>query len=153
MPDETTNPERVLPPGAYIKDELDRRGWTQDDLARILDRPRPTINRILLGKHAIMPELAIALGEAFGNDPGLWMAKEAAYRLSLVQCGRGEVSRRAKLYELAPIKEMEKRQWIRPTDSTVALEAELKRFFDTTNLETLPHLKGLLCHDQISFPA
>jgi len=31
-------PARNIPPGAIIKDELEARGWTQEDLARIMGR-------------------------------------------------------------------------------------------------------------------
>ena len=49
----------VRSPGDFIRDELTARGWTQTDLAQILGRPLPTLNRILQGKHAILPEMAI----------------------------------------------------------------------------------------------
>jgi HTH-type transcriptional regulator/antitoxin HigA len=117
----------VRSPGEYIREEMKSRGWTQEDLARILARPLPTINRILNGKHAIMPEMAVALGAAFNMAPEVWMSRESAYRLSLIAAGRDDVSRRARLYELAPLKEMEKRGWIRHAADADSLEAELKR--------------------------
>jgi HTH-type transcriptional regulator / antitoxin HigA len=133
--DHPPKPNMVRPPGDYLRDEMKSKGWTQEDLARILGRPLPTVNRILNGKHAILPEMAIALGEAFGVSPELWLSREASYRLSLTTI-RGEgVQRRAKLYEVAPIKDMEKRGWIKKTDDVQSLECELKAFFGVPSLD------------------
>src|SRR4051812_14126931 len=116
--------DSVPSPGDFIKQELEKREWTQADLASILERPLPTINRILNGKHAILPDMAIALGMAFGTGPEVWAQREAAYRLSLAEQPDDTVAKRARLHALAPIKEMEKRQWIHPSDSLDALEKE-----------------------------
>jgi HTH-type transcriptional regulator/antitoxin HigA len=135
------NPTTDVPcPGKFIQDELTKRGWTQDDLARILGRPLPTVNRILKGKHAILPDMALALGLAFDTGPEIWMSREAAYRLSLADRPTDDVRRRARLYELAPIKDMEKRGWIRQTKNAGELEAELKKFFGVEILGEVPEI-------------
>ncbi len=135
-----TDPKPTPSPGDYIREELTARTWTQDDLARILDRPRPTINRILQGKHAILPEMAIALGAAFGDGPEVWMARESAFRLSLAQAGSEDIKRRVRLYELAPIKEMERRGWIKASTTEHGLESELLRFFGVDSLDQEPRI-------------
>ena len=109
----------VKSPGDFIREELKSRDWTQADLAVVLKRPLPTVNRILQGKHAIMPEMAIALGQAFGDDPQLWMEREVAYRLALAAPEDEGVARRARMFQLAPINEMKKRGWIPETDDVV----------------------------------
>jgi HTH-type transcriptional regulator / antitoxin HigA len=134
MADQKTN-HYIPPPGEFIREEMKAKGWTQDDLARILGRPLPTINRILLGKHAILPEMAIALGAAFNVAPEVWMSREAAYRLSLTVEGGLDVQRRARLYELAPVKDMEKRGWIRKVNDIQSLEYELQKFFGMSSLD------------------
>jgi HTH-type transcriptional regulator/antitoxin HigA len=128
------------PPGDYIRQELGARGWTQSDLARILGRPLPTVNGIIQGKHAIMPEMAIALGEAFGTGPEVWMQREASYRLSLAKDGDAGVRKRARLYEVAPIKELQSRGWIGPADDPDALEKELLTFFEVDSLDAEPEI-------------
>ena len=71
-------------PGDFIKQELRDRDWTQADLARIIDRPLSALNETIQGKRALSPEMAAALGIAFGNDPRIWLQREADYRLSLL---------------------------------------------------------------------
>lgn len=90
----------VFPPGKFIQDEMDARGWDQGDLSDVLGRPPKAINEILSGKRAITPETAVGLGEAFGLDPMFWLKAENAYRLSLLGEGDGEVAGRAKLHEI-----------------------------------------------------
>lgn len=137
MPSENNE---VPTPGAFIKVEMERRGWTQRDLALILGRPLPTVNEIINGKRAIMPEMAVALSEAIGSTPEVWLSRESNYQLSNVDPATRGVRDRASLYEVAPIKEMIKRGWIGPNSSPDALRAELLRFFDTDDLEKLPTL-------------
>ena len=42
----TRTPSEVFSPGEFIRDELEERGWTQSDLATILDRPLAAVNQI-----------------------------------------------------------------------------------------------------------
>ncbi len=129
---------KVRPPGEDIREELEQRGWGQADLAKIVGRPLPTINEIIQGKRAIMPEMAVALGTAFGTGAMYWMQKESAYRLSLVEQTDPETERRARLFEIAPVKEMEKRGWIKTGQAAAGLERELCRFFGVESLEVEP---------------
>jgi HTH-type transcriptional regulator/antitoxin HigA len=48
----TRVPAEVFPPGEFIREELDARGWTQGDLAQIMDRPLRLINELVAGKRA-----------------------------------------------------------------------------------------------------
>lgn len=128
------NDSHPAPPGDFLKSELERRGWTQLDLASILDRPVAAINEVIKGKRAISPEMAVALGAAFSIPAEEWMARESAYRLSLVRSQDLETVRKAKLYEFAPVKEMERRGWIPISDSLDQTEAAVCRFFGIRQL-------------------
>ena len=133
-------PAQVFPPGEFIKEEMDARGWTQHELAEIMNRPRPLVNKLLAGKKEITPETAHDLGEAFGTGPEIWMNLESTYRLSLIKRSSDEVARRAKVYAIAPINEMAKRSWINKADNVSDLEKELMRFFDIPSLDQKPVL-------------
>lgn len=133
-------PAQVLPPGEFIKEEMEARGWTQEELAAVMGRPRRMVGDLLAGDKILTPETACDLGAAFGTGPEVWMNLETAFRLSLVKRESNEVSRRARLYSLAPVKDMIKRQWIKKTADVTALEQELKAFFAVESLNSAPQL-------------
>jgi hypothetical protein len=43
----TFKPAEVFHPGEFLRDELSARGWTQGDLAKVIDRPLGAINEII----------------------------------------------------------------------------------------------------------
>src|SRR5712692_4355562 len=128
-------PAEVFPPGEFIKEELEARGWTQADLAEILGRSARLVSEIVGGKRAISPETAKGLGDAFGTSAQFWMNLESAYQLARVKDQNDVVARRASLYSKAPIKEMIKRRWIEPSNSVDVLEKQIVDFFELTSLE------------------
>ena len=50
--------ENVPSPGSILEEMLRERGWTQMDLANILDKPQRSIWEIITGKKAVTPETA-----------------------------------------------------------------------------------------------
>ncbi|MBI5117628.1 HigA family addiction module antidote protein [Candidatus Poribacteria bacterium] len=120
----------VFPPGEFIKEELEARNWSQVDLAEIIGRNPNVINELIMGKRSITPETAKALGDAFGTSAQYWMNLESMYQLWRVKDTDTAIARRAKLYEIAPVKEMVRRQWIEPSQNIEALEKRLLDFFD-----------------------
>src|SRR5258708_202355 len=133
-------PAEVFPPGEFIREELEARGWTQGDLAQIMDRPLRLINELIAGKKQITPETARGLSKAFGDgDPLYWMNLDAAYRLRQLEPDEDEsVDRRAKLYSLFPVRELMKRKWIEPSKNLDVIEHRVCRFFRIKNLDERP---------------
>jgi HTH-type transcriptional regulator/antitoxin HigA len=134
-------PAEVFPPGEFILDELEERGWTQTSLAKIIGRADSTISSIIKGKQAITPEIASEFASAFGTSPQFWLNLENAYQLSKLPDEGGPIKQRAKLFETAPIRDMERRGWIRICDSVDDTEKELVNFFSISTLDDLPQLK------------
>lgn len=137
-------PAEVFSPGEYLSDELEARGWSQTDLAIILDRPAPHINQIVKGKRAITPEIAKGLAVAFGTSPMVWLNLEAAYRLhtstepapSRIAERAERVTQQARLRQLYPVREMANRGWIESAkDSDAVL-----RFFGIKSPDETPRL-------------
>ena len=93
-------PAETFPPGEFVKDELEARGWTQADLAEIMGRPVQAISEIIAGKKAVTPETAQGLAAAFGTSAELWLNLESAYRLSRTRQDTEEVERRARCGKL-----------------------------------------------------
>lgn len=70
-------------PCEFIKEELETRGWRQEDLAEILGMPLKSVNKLIQNKQSITIETAKLLGEAFGQSPQYWMNLYALYRRRL----------------------------------------------------------------------
>src|SRR5215472_10745309 len=52
-------------------------GLTQEHLAKRLNTTVQTVNRLIRGKQAVTPEMAIRLAEALGTTPQLWLSLQA----------------------------------------------------------------------------
>lgn len=147
MPHGEGNSLLVSPPGELIREELRRRGWTQRDLAIVLDQPISRINQIIQGKQSLTPEVAVSLAAAFGISARDWITREFSYRcsLTLLEIDRlqedfdarksSELQKRRQLFETAPVKELQKRGWIRPTDDPSAIEKDLAALLEVSSLD------------------
>ena len=147
-------PARVAPPGRIIKRELDARGWTQKDLAEIMGRPPQAVSEIVRGRKQIMPETALQLAAAFGTSPELWINLETNYRLyqAREEYDQADITRRSRLYSLAPIPELTKRGWVRDTDSVEELEREVCAFLGIGSPDQQPRLAASFRHTQTQEP-
>lgn len=117
-------------PGKHLRRLLDEKGWTQDDLAAITGRRRQTISDMISGRSGTVTlEMARVLAAAFGNTPQEWLRWDSAYRLSVAESDMSDVEQRAKLYDSIPIRDMQRRGWIKLTTDAKELEVELTRFF------------------------
>jgi HTH-type transcriptional regulator/antitoxin HigA len=141
-------PAFVPPPGNIIKRELEARGWTQNDLADIMERPAQAISEIINGTKQITPETSIELSQAFGTTPEFWLNLEGNYRIFLARKKDEEtqkqkdknISRKSRLYSLAPIAELQKRSWIGKTNSIDDLEAEVCKFLGINSINDTPQI-------------
>jgi HTH-type transcriptional regulator/antitoxin HigA len=144
----------VPPPGDLIRDELRKRGWTQKDLAQVIDQPISRINQIIQGKQSLSSEMAIALASALDIPAQEWITREFAYRRFLVlrdvelllQAAAHEhiespLQKRKRLFEIAPIKELQKRGWIRSGDDPSFIEEDLLKLLEVDRLDRVagPH--------------
>jgi len=121
-------------PGEYVREEAEARGWSPSDLADILGYERNVISDVLTGRRSVSPEMANALGDAFGTGAQVWLNLQAAYRLATSSKKDTAVVRRARLYEVAPIREMLKRGWIEPSTNVDVLEAQVRQFLEVQDI-------------------
>jgi len=126
----TLTPAEVFPPGEYLRDELEERGWTVTEFAEIIGRPVQAVSEILNNKKEITTETAIEFAEAFGTTPLLWLNLQTSYRVWL----RGHsdpaaepspVARKARLRNLVPLAEVRKRGWIADTSDLDETESSV----------------------------
>jgi HTH-type transcriptional regulator/antitoxin HigA len=145
-------PAEVFHPGEFIREELDARGWTQDDLAAIIGRPIQVVNLIINGKKEITPRTALELAAAFGSSAEIWMNLQSAYDLSLENVACANIKDKANLYQIAPVKIMQTRGWIRKVKTLPELQKELCEFYETNDLTSLPQLHIAARASAISTP-
>lgn len=108
-------PSRVSRPGDTLAETLEELGMSQVELARRMGRPTKTINEIVQGKTAILPETAFQLENVLGIPASFWLARETAYRTALARSARESADVAPGTLEWAkqfPCKEMAQRGWI-----------------------------------------
>src|SRR5574338_206943 len=97
-------PAEVFPPGEFLREELEAREWSQQELADILERPARLVSELISAKRAITPETARGLADAFGTSAEYWMNLESQYQLSKVKVANDHVARKARLYSKFPVR-------------------------------------------------
>ncbi|MFM0481040.1 HigA family addiction module antitoxin [Paraburkholderia strydomiana] len=133
-------PAEVFPPGEFLREELEAREWSQQELADILDRPPRLISEVIAGKRAITPETARGLSEAFGTSAEYWMNLESQYQLSKVRPTNDHVARKARLYSKFPVRDMLRRGWVQASENLEVVEQRFCEFFNIANLDVEPTL-------------
>ena len=69
-------------PGEVLRDDvLPALRLSVTEAARQLGVARQTLHRILAGRAAVTPEMAVRLGKFCGNGPGLWLRLQQTYDL------------------------------------------------------------------------
>ena len=133
--------EKNFPPSKFIKDELEKRGWTQTDVAFFLGQSSSKeISNLISGKKRITPEVAQELAAVFGTTAEYWLDLENKYRLAQIDDVDESVSRKVKLFNTFPAKEMLKRNWIENTDDIEDLEHRFFDFFGIKSFDEQPRI-------------
>lgn len=77
---------QLLPPihpGEMLRDELEERGLSMNQLARELRVPMNRVSAIVNGKRAITADTALRLARFFGTSAQMWMNLQADYDLEV----------------------------------------------------------------------
>ncbi len=77
----------AVAPGELLLEALQDRGISQSELARRMDRPAKTINEMVNGTAAVMPETSIQLELTLGISASFWNQLETNYREHLARPG------------------------------------------------------------------
>ncbi len=131
------NPHLNIGPGEFIREELEVRGWRQEDLAEILGVSLKLVNQLIKNRQSVTLDTARLLSKAFGQSPQYWLNLDTNYRLRLEGEVEAEdaVKTRAMIYGRMPIAEMRKKGWIAEYKDLDGLVEQLKRFWDTDELD------------------
>ena len=87
----------VFPPGDYLRDELEARGWTQTEFAEIIGRPVAVVSEVINARRRVTPMTAKEIAAALGTSANLWMNLDAAYQLHITPDPDGRIAREAAL--------------------------------------------------------
>ena len=63
-----------------------KRGWSEKEFAEILGRRAQAISEIMNGRKQIVPDTALAIGEALGTSADMWLNLQYAYNLYRPVC-------------------------------------------------------------------
>lgn len=122
-------PAEVFPPGEFLRDVLEARGWSQTEFAEIIGRPTRVVNEIIQARRSISPETAHELAAALDTSAQYWLNLESAYQLSRVRPASERIAREAALRRRFPVREMMKRGWIPETTDFEIIEASTYKYF------------------------
>ena len=137
----TLTPAEAFPPGEYLRDELEERGWTGEEFAEIIGRPVQTVSEILNGRKQIVPETALAIADALGTSVELWVNLQTAYNLHAAKASRPattDIARRSALRGLVPVAELRRRGWLPDTNVIDELERAVKELLGINDIGDLP---------------
>lgn len=110
----------------------------------MLGRTTARVSQIITGKQELSPEIARELATVFDVPAEVWLSRESAFRLALTTENTDEVRRRKRLYELAPVREMQKRGWVKATEDVTELERELCQFYGIHDINEKPRVPGVM---------
>lgn len=79
-------------PGRIVKGSLEELGLTVTEAAHVLGVSRPTVSKLVNGRAAISPEMAIRLSKAFGSTPEFWLRLQLAYDLAQVSAKADQIN-------------------------------------------------------------
>lgn len=130
-------PARKFGPGYFIKEQMEYRNWTQEDLSEVVGMTIKHVNRILQDKQPITIDTAKILAEVFETSPQYWLNLDSNYRLWLTQ-ERSEKEIEADLkgliYERMPVKDMLRKGWLEPFASAKDLKKQVLQFWNWSTL-------------------
>lgn len=135
-------PAEGFAPGEYLQDEIDARGWSQLDLAAILGMTPVHVNDLIKGRRPFTPEIAKALGAAFGTTAQYWLNLQSAYQLSTASKADDEISRRAEVFGKYPVRDLVKRTWIVDSSNISVIETRICEFYGIQHINEeirIPH--------------
>lgn len=152
--DSNIRPARAISPGRVILRELEERGWSQQDLAEIIDRPEQAISEIIRAKKQITAETARQLAKAFGTSIDFWLNLEMNYQLALAekQAQESEIELKSKIYDLVPVNELLKRGWIQKTKTIANLKIEVCRYYQVLDINAIPSIQASLRNSPVRNP-
>ena len=81
----TSNGLPPIHPGEYVREALEDLGLTQAALARLLGVSAMRISHLVREERPVTAEMALRLGQAFGQSPQYWLNLQADFDLKIAR--------------------------------------------------------------------
>lgn len=94
-------PSRPIHPGEMIKDEIEYRGITQNNLAKQMGISPSLLNEILNGKRAVSTEYALLFEAALGINAEIWIRQQYRYNMQKAKSDKSFLERLANIRKMA----------------------------------------------------
>ena len=128
---------RKFGPGYFIREQMEIRNWTQEDLAEVLGITGKHLNKILQEKQPLSLDMAKVLGEVFNTSAQYWINIDTGYRLWLDGTKSVEeesADMKSIIYGRMPILDMIKKGWIKKPTTLKELEKVVLEFWNIQKL-------------------
>lgn len=133
--------ERVFPPGETLREELEKTGFTQRELAVRTGRPFKTISEIMNGKTRVTPDTAIQLENVLGVSAGFWLEEERKYREFQAR-KEEEIALKNQVGQLdaCPLTALKQRGFVSGIEQSTALVKEVIGFYGVNALSQIEEI-------------
>ncbi len=126
----------AIPPGETLEEELEARGISQKELAMRLGRPAQVVNEIIRNKKAITPETAFELEAVLDVPAHFWINLQTNYEMAIArEAERAKMEQQMYLLKGYPVRELEKRGWMRHDRHKVDKVRALCQFLGVASLD------------------
>lgn len=137
-------PDKAIPPGTTLLENLNYIGMTQKELAERMGRPLKTINEIIQGKKGITAETSIQLERVLGIPAKIWSNLERNYRETLARIeDERRIKSEEKYIKSYPYLEMVKYGWIASAKSNIDKVKNLLNFFGVDSLRWVSNIESI----------
>jgi HTH-type transcriptional regulator/antitoxin HigA len=126
-----------LPPGFFIKDRLEERLWSQEELAAVLGITPKHLGQVMSGDSQLTYALAEKLGATFDTTAQFWANLYMRYAKwnSAENTELTETEVRSSIYERMPVKDMVKKKWLKKSKNVRELEKQALSYWDLKELD------------------
>ncbi len=129
-------PDYAVPPGETLLETLEAIGMSQAELAERTGRPKKTINEIIKGKTAIIPETALQFERVLGTPAGFWNNLERNYQETLARINEQKsLERQIDWLKKMPLNALIKMGWVKKHSGKVQQLQEVLNFFGIASPE------------------
>jgi len=84
-------PQTVSPPGVTLKEKLDELGMSQKEFAFRTGKPEQTVVKVINGKSALTPDMAVKFESVLGIPAMFWLNRQQNYDEAVARLKRNEL--------------------------------------------------------------